>query len=148
VINQANPRGDFLMMAVPVAANGGVGPYSGDPLIFGDGEIAGSDLAGVAENSYTPPTGVPNPEGIGVAFIGVFFLTVVALDGLSPASGEAIYPGDRIFASGGTYDQTTGCTYGFTLDANHASGVYFGNALDNVPAGQTATIRVRLKVGG
>jgi hypothetical protein len=146
VINQANPRGEFLMMAVPVAANGGVGPYSGDVLMFGASSV--NQMAGVAENGYTPPTGVPNPEGIGVAFIGVFFLPVVALNGLSPASPTAIYPGDRVYASGGTYDQTTGCTYGFTLDANSSTGAHFGNALDYVPAGQTATIRVRLKVGG
>lgn len=147
MINQANPRGEFLMMAVPTAANGGAGPYSGDVLLFGDNE-AGAAMAGVAANSYTPPTGIPNPEGIGVQFIGVFFLSVVALDGLSPANPEAIYPGDRIYASGGSYDSTTGCTYGCTLDANDGTGIYFGNALDYIPAGQTATIRVRLKVGG
>lgn len=146
--NQAEAYGFNLMMAVPVAANGGVGPISNDPLMFGDSEQLGGNLCGVATNSYTPPTGIANPEGIGVAFVGVFFLSVVGLDGLSPATGEAIKPGDRIFASGGTYDATTGCTYGFTLDANDASGVYFGNALDAVVAGQTTTIRVRLKVAG
>jgi hypothetical protein len=145
MINQANPRGEFLMMAVPIAANGGVGPISGDFLLFGDDDGA---LAGVAQNSYTPPTGVPNPEGIGVQFIGVFFLPVVAVDGLSPANSVAIQPGDRIYASGGTYDATTGCTYGATLDHNEATGMYIGNALDAVVAGQTTTIRVRLKVTG
>jgi hypothetical protein len=118
--------------------------------MFGDSEQLGGNLCGVATNSYTPPNsfGTPNPQGVNVCFVGVFFLSVVALDGLSPATGEAIKPGDRIFASGGTYDATTGCTYGFTLDANDASGVYFGNAIDAVPAGQTSTIRVRLKVTG
>src|SRR5271169_6496769 len=135
------------MMAVPAAANGGAGPYSGDVLLFGDNE-AGASLAGVAQNSYTPPTGIPNPEGVGVQFIGVFFLTVVALNQLSPGTGVAIAPGDPVYADGGTYDATTGCTYGFTLDANEATGHYFGNALDAVASGQTAIIRVRLKVTG
>lgn len=153
MINQANPRGEFLMMAVPVADNSGVGPISGEPLIFGTAPGTDTDdpnacLAGVAQNSYTPPTGIPNPEGVGVQFIGVFFLSVTALDGLSPATGVAIAPGDRIFADGGTYDATTGCTYGFTLNADFTEGIYFGNALDAVASGQTATIRVRLKVTG
>ena len=157
MINQANARGEFLMMAVPVADNTGVGPISGEPLLFGliagnsdDDSIASDNfgLAGVAQNSYTPPTGIPNPEGVGVQFIGVFFLSVTALDGLSPASGRALAPGDRVYADGGTYDATTGCTYGFTLNADFVEGVYFGNVLDAVPAGTTATVRVRLKVGG
>jgi hypothetical protein len=133
------------MMAVPTAANSGVGPISGDLLLFGD---SNGVLAGVASSSYTPPTGIANPEGVGVDFIGVFFLSVVALDGLSPANAVAIQPGNRVYASGGTYDSTTGCTYGCTLDFNHATGLYIGNALDAVVAGQTATIRVRLKVAG
>src|SRR5271169_2224352 len=137
------------MMAVPVADNGGVGPISGEPLMFGKNT---SDitrvLTGVAQNSYTPPTGIPNPEGVGVQLIGVFFLTVVALNQLSPGTGVAIAPGDPVYADGGTYDATTGCTYGFTLDANEATGHYFGNALDAVASGQTAIIRVRLKVTG
>ncbi len=147
--NTALNRGEFIMMAVPTAANGGDGPNSGDFLMFGNTvDTPEGNLAGIASNSYTPPTGIPNPLGIGVQFIGVFFLSVEALDGLSPASGTAINPGDRIYASGGTYDATTGCTYGCTLDANSASGTYIGNALDAIPAGQTAVIRVRLKVTG
>lgn len=144
MINNALNRGEFIMMAVPTADNAGAGPVTGEPLMFG----ANGELAGVASNSYTPPTGIPNPQGVGVQFIGVFFLSVQALDGISPASGVAIHPGDKIYASGGTYDATTGCTYGFTLDANSSTGKYFGNALDAIPSGQTATIRVRLKVSG
>lgn len=142
-INNANPRGEFLMMAVPVADNNGVGPLSGEPLMFGNPP----SLAVTAQNAYTPPTGVPNPQGVGCQFIGVNFLSVSANDGASPPSGIAIKPGDKVYASGGTYDATTGCTYGFALDAN-SSGHYFGNALDAIPSGQTATIRVRMKVAG
>lgn len=147
-VNNANPRGEFLMMAVPTADNNGLGPISNEPLLFGNLTNSGGNLAGVAQNSYTPPTGIPNPQGIGVAFIGVFFLSVVGLDGLSPATPKALAPGDRVYASGGTYNAATGCTYGFTLDANGNTGVYFGNVLDTVVAGQTTTVRVRLKVGG
>jgi hypothetical protein len=146
MINQANARGEFLMMAVPVADNGGQGPLSSEPLLFG--ASATGIMAGVAQSSYMPPTGVPNPEGIGVQFIGVFFLTVFANDGASPAGGVAINPGDRVYASGGTYDAPTGCTYGFVLDANSSTGKYFGNSLDAIPSGQSATVRVRLKVTG
>ena len=145
MINQANPRGEFLMMAVPAADNAGVGPLSGEPLMFGD--VTTHRLCGVAQNSYTPPTGIPNPEGVGVQFIGVFFLSVAANNESSPPSGVAIAPGDPVFATGGTYDATTGCTYEFVLDAN-TSGQYFGNSLDTIPSGQSATIRVRLKVAG
>lgn len=144
-VNNANPRGEFLMMAVPTADNAGAGPVTGEPLMFGNASIG---LAGVAQNSYTPPTGVPNPQGVGVQFIGVFFLSVSGNLGDSPPTGAAINPGDRVYASGGTLDATTGCLYGFVLDANSSTGRYFGNALDAVPSGQTATIRVRLKVEG
>lgn len=143
--NTSLNRGEFMMMAVPTAPNGGDGPNSGDPLMFGSAASIG--LSCVASNSYTPPTGIPNPQGIGCQFIGVFFLSVIALDGLSPASGVAINPGDKVFADGGTLDATTGCYYGFVLDGNTAAR-YFGNALDAIPSGQTAVIRVRLKVTG
>ncbi len=143
--NTSLNRGEFIQMAVPTAPNAGVGPNSGDPLMFGKTGAPG--LACVASNSYTPPTGIPNPLGIGCQFIGVFFLSVAATDGASPPSGVAINPGDKIFAGGGTLDATTGCYYGFTL-STIATGRYYGNALDAIPSGQTAVIRVRLKVSG
>ena len=59
-----------------------------------------------------------------------------------------INPGDRVYAFGGAIDVTTGCLYGFSLNTNSNVGWYYGNSLDAIPAGQTATIRVRLKVGG
>jgi hypothetical protein len=133
-------------MPVPVADNGGVGPVTGEPLMFGSSGSVG--LSCVAQNSYTPPTGIPNPDGIGCAFIGAFFLSVNANDGASPPSGVAINPGDKIYAEGGTYDSVTGCYYGFVLNTQSSGTRYFGNALDAIPAGQTATIRVRLKVAG
>lgn len=143
MINTAINRAEFIQMAVPIAANAGVGPISGDLLLFG----ANGELAGIAESSLTPPTGVVNSDGIGVAFIGAFFLSVAANDGASPPVGVAIHPGDKIFASGGTYDATTGCRYGCTL-STAVGGKYVGNSLDGLASGQTAVIRVRLKVSG
>jgi hypothetical protein len=39
----------------------------------------------------------------------------------------------------------TGCLYGFTLDGNSSGGVKFGVTLDPIVAGQTTTVRVKLK---
>lgn len=131
-------------MPVPSADNAGVGPISGEPLMFGQAGAAG--LAGVAQNSYTPPTGIPTGT-VSVDFEGAYFLTVIAKSSISPSTGKAINPGDKIYADGGTLDTVTGCLYGFTLDAN-SNGLYFGNALDALTSASTGTIRVRLKVTG
>ena len=144
--NKALQRGARITMAVPIAANAGVGPISGDPLVFGRGTSPAFGLAGVAINSYTPPTGTPTGN-IGVDFEGVFFLSVVAKTAIG-GGNLAFAPGDQVFADGGTYDVTTGCLYGFTLNGNSTSGAYYGNVLDAIVAGQTATVRVRLKENG
>lgn len=140
--NQNLARAEFITMPVPAADNAGAGPLTGEPLMFGNTPA----MAAVAENSYTPPTGIPTGN-VGCAFIGSFLLSVTAKSSLSPSVNKAVAPGDRVYADGGTYDAVTGCTYGFTLDAN-SGGYYFGNALDAVVAGATTTIRVRLKVAG
>lgn len=146
--NEAIERAEYLAIAAPIAANSGVGPISGDPLIMGLQNSPSASLACVAETSYTPPGSLTPTGNISVKFIGAFFLTVSAKSSINPGTGKAINPGDRVYADGGTTDPTTGVLYGFTLDANSSTGWYFGNALDAIPAGQTATIRVRLKVGG
>ncbi len=139
--NENLVRAEDITMAAPVAANSGVGPISGDPLLFGK-------LAGIAETSYTPPTGVATGN-ISVKFIGAFLLSVTAKSSLSPSVNAAIAVGDKIYADGGTLaSDGSNCTYGFTLDNNSSTGVYFGNALDAITAGSTSTIRVRLKVSG
>ncbi len=152
--NTVNNRGEFLTMPAPSYTNsetnvtGGptpmVGPISGDPLMYGRGTCPGFGLAVVAETSLTPPTGVSTGD-ISCAFIGVHMLSVVAA--LINATSTLIAPGDKVYACGGTYDVTTGCLYGFTLRPD-PTGAYYGNALDTVVGGQTASIRVRLKVGG
>lgn len=144
--NENLSRAEDITMAVPAAANSGVGPISGDPLIFGRGTSPGFGLAGVAETSYTPPSGVTTGN-ISVKFIGAFLLSVIAKDAVG-GSNLAINIGDKVYAEGGTYDPVTGCYYGFSLTANSATGIYYGNALDAIAAGSTSTIRVRLKVSG
>jgi len=145
-VNQTNINGDYLTIAAPVAANSGVGPISGDPLVFGRGTSPSFGLACVAQTSYTPPTGTPTGN-ISVDLTGVWNLSVVAKASVG-GGGVAIAIGDKVYAEGGTYDVTTGCLYGFTLTTNATSGVYFGNALDAIASGQTAIIRVRLKKAG
>ena len=145
--NRTLKRGAQITMPVPAADNGGVGPVSGEPLLFGTGTAPSYGLAGVAQNSLTPPTGISTGT-VSVDFEGVYFLSVTAKSSLSPSTGKAIAPGDKIYADGGTYDSVTGCTYGFTLDANSSTGIYFGNSLDALSSAATGTVRVRLKVTG
>lgn len=145
-VNQTNINGDYLTIAAPVAANGGVGPNSGDPLMMGQGTSPGFGLAMVAQTSYTPPTGTPTGN-ISVDLTGVWNLSVVAKLSIG-GSGNAINPGDKIYYAGGTYDATTGVWYGGTLNCDATNGIYFGNALDAISSGQTAVIRVRLKKAG
>lgn len=144
--NQTNINGDYLTIAAPAAANSGVGPISGDPLVYGRGASPSFGLAGVAQTSYTPPTG--NPTGnISLCLTGDWNLPVLAKDNIG-GSAITLGQGDRVYATGGTYDVATNCLYGFTLTGNATTGVYFGNVLDGVSAGATAIVRVRLKKNG
>lgn len=145
--NEFNSRAEFLTMSVPLAANGGIGPLSGDPLMFGLANSPSCAIAAVASTSETPPGSLIPTGNIGIKLVGAFFFPVTAGDG-TPGTAKAINPGDRVYAFGGAIDATDGCLYGFSLNTNSQVGWYYGNALDAIPAGQTATIRVRLKVGG
>lgn len=87
----------------------------GDPLIVG-GEPC------VALDSYQANVG-----GCTALFNGSFNLPVVAKNSLSPSTGLAIKPGDKVYADGGVLDATTNVRSGFTLDANSSSGIFFGN---------------------
>lgn len=142
-VNQNLANGDWITMAVPAAA----AVLSGDPLVFGRGASPAFGLAGVAQTSYTPPTGTPTGN-VSVCFTGVHLLAVRGADAPSGGSNVAINPGDKVYADGGTYDPVTGCLYGFSLTADATLGCYFGNALDAVAGGATTTIRVRLKKSG
>ncbi len=147
--NEANRRGENLTIAAPSAPHSGVGPQSGDPLVIGTGDSPDFGLACVVENSYTQPSGLTPTGNIPVQFIGVFFLAVQGKVDVHGGGNVALNPGDQVFAdTDGTRDATTGVYYGFTLDGNDESGIYFGNVLDAVSSGATTTVRVRLKVGG
>ena len=143
--NQTDIQGMNLTMACPIGANSGVGPISNDPLVFGRGTSPSFGLAGVAQSSYTPPTGVPSGS-CSIAFWGVFNLSVVGKASVGGA-GLAFFPGDPVYAAGGTYDPTTGCLYGFVLNGDGTNGVKFGVVLDPVLSGATTIVRVRLKTG-
>lgn len=142
--NEADFRGDMLTMAAPSAANSGAGPNSGDPLVYGQGTSPAFGMACVAETSYTQPSGLVPTGNISAKFVGVFFLPVVGKTSIG-GSSKALAIGDKVYADGGSYDPVTGCTYGFTLDANSSTGINFGTTLDPVVAGQTTTVRVKLK---
>lgn len=152
-VNEVNFRGTMLTVAAPIAANSGVGPISGDPLIIGTGTSPTFGIACIAETSYTPATGTATGN-IAIKTEGVFQLSVLPQTAPNGGSNHAIAPGDRIYAGNdGTYDATTGIYYGFTLcgagGVAAASGIHFGNSLDTLAGGSTpAKIRVRLKNGG
>lgn len=151
--NKVFNRGVDLTIAAPAAANSGVGPNSGDPLIFGTGTSPSFGIACVAQTSYTPPSGLTPSGNISIDTEGVFSLLVTPQQ--SPGgTSQNIKPGDRIYAANdGAYDSTTGCYYGFSLCPGGgiaaASGIHFGNSLDTLAGGATkGYIRVRLKNGG
>lgn len=136
--NKAAERFSSFTLAMPT----GINIASGQPLMLGNKYTA----AGVtidAQNTSNPPYDANNGF-LGVDFEGAFFLTVVAETLGSVSAGANIRVGDAVYASGGTYDPTTGITYGFTLCAD-TTGDLFGIALQAVTAGSTAIIPVLLK---
>jgi hypothetical protein len=142
--NEADFRGDMLTIAAPAAANGGVGPNSGDPMMLGTGTSPGFGMAGVCETSYTEPSGLVPTGNVSVKFVGVFFLSVLGKSSIGGA-GLAFAPGDKVYYAGGTYDPTTGWWYGGTLCGDKVNGAAFGVTLDPIVSGQTTTVRVKLK---
>lgn len=142
--NEALQRAESFYIAAPIAANSGVGPNAGDPLIWGLANSPSNSVALVAETSYTPPGSLTPTGNIAVKSVGAFFLSVVAKTSINPGTGKAINPGDPVYADGGTQDTTTGILYGFTLNVNNSTGWFFGHAMDAIASNQTATIRVKL----
>lgn len=143
--NECDFRGDMLTIAAPAAANSGVGPNSGDPMVLGTGTSPSFGMAGVCETSYTEPSGLVPTGNVSVKFVGVFFLAVRGYNAPTGGSTHAFAPGDIVYYSGGTYDATTGWWYGGVLCFDATNGVKFGTTLDAVVAGQTTTVRVKLK---
>lgn len=122
---------------------------SGQPLLFGRNETNSHIMSGVAVEAQTAAnsTGPPYDNNSGyltVDFEGSYGLTVVAETLGSPSAGAQINPGDAVYASGGTYDPTSGITYGFVL-CRDTNGTFFGIALAPVASGTSAIIPVLLK---
>lgn len=134
--NKALERATLITLAMPAAANSGVGPNANDPILVGK-------MAGVVTNNYTSPTGVVTGN-CAVDFEGAYFLTVTAKSSISPSVNAAINPGDPVYYDGGTLDATTNVTYGGTIDKNSSTGVFYGNSLDALTGGTTGVVRVRL----
>ena len=141
--NKAQERITGLQLTQP----SGVAINSGDVIIFGS--TNGKELVGIANMSQPASGTQPYDSNSGYFSIdteGVFNLSVKAQASVSPSAGAAIKPGDPVYAAGGTFDITTGVTYGSTLTRD-ATGTFIGLALDAIAAGSTATIRVALKGG-
>lgn len=133
-----------IQAAGAIADNAGVGPISGEPLIWGLGTSPQVALAVVAETSYTPPGGLVPDGQITVKCVGAFYLTVSAKSNINPGTGVAINPGDPIYADGGTLDATDGILFGITLNRNSTTGWFFGRAMAALASGQTGTLPVKL----
>ena len=120
----------------------GVNISSGQPLVFG--ETAGLPcVATEAQNTANPA--YDNASGyLTVDCEGVYNLTVLGETLGSVSAGAALNPGDKVFFSGGTYDKTSGITYGGTLCAD-PNGTFFGRVLQAVAAGATVTVPVILR---
>jgi hypothetical protein len=126
----------------------GVNIASGAACLFGRKEITGDPypaacVAQEAQNTTNPPYD-PNTGYLSFDFEGGYNLTVLAETLGSPSAGAAINTGDAIYYSGGTYDPTSGITYGGTL-CRDTNGTFFGRAMAPVLAGTSAIISVMLR---
>ncbi len=112
----------------------------------GDAVLLGT-VPAVALDDYQANTG-------GTTFLlsGSFTLTVVAVTVISPPSGSAVKPGDKLYYDGGTLDSTTNVTTGGTIDKNSSTGVFFGHLDPNnatiLSTATSTTAVVELVTGG
>lgn len=145
--NKALERAVVLSMRTPAAVK------SGQMLVFGAvgaPAVAGQQntlLFGIATEDATDAFGNVKPF-IGVDREGAFNLAVQGEFGC-PLVLHGFKPGDPVYAdingAGSSYDATTNCWTGFTLNGD-SGGVWVGNVLDVVTAGTgTTTVRVALR---
>jgi predicted RecA/RadA family phage recombinase len=106
---------------------------SGDPVLIGT-------LPAVALDSYNSNSG-----GTVFRFAGTCEFTVIAATVVSPVTGSAAKPGDKIYATG-TLDATTNVTTGLTL-SKASGGTLFGSYDGaGITSGSTDTAaRVKLR---
>jgi hypothetical protein len=140
-INQCYEDFTRFMLQAPT----GITINSGDVLIFGKGTKAMVGVAQTAQSS-TNPVYDDNSGFITVQVSGAVNLAVSGFTQKSPSAGAPINRGDAVYADGGTFDATSGITYGSAIDAD-SGGTFIGIAMDPVLAGATTTIRVILKNG-
>src|SRR5688572_5828769 len=90
-------------------------------------------LPGVAVDDYTAQNG-----GTTFRFAGTFSLTVIGATVVSPITGSAVKPGDKLYATG-TLDATTNITYDVTI-SKASGGVHIGSyAGTGIVSGTTDT---------
>lgn len=132
---------------IQVTQPAGIAITSGALYLFGRGTHV---MVGVAAEAQPASGTQPFDSNSGFFVLdcdGAFNLTVHATTLGSPSAGAQIRPGDAVYADGGTYDVTTGITYGSTLSAD-TTGTFVGIALQGIAAGLTAIIPVMLKSAG
>ncbi len=104
---------------------------AGDPVLLGT-------IPAVALDNYSATTG-------GTTFLcnGSFVLTVIAATVVSPVTGSAAKPGDKVYATG-TLDSTTNVTTGLTI-SKATGGTLFGHidpSYSTITSGTTDTAAV------
>lgn len=134
-------------IGVPQSGGANVAIASGAAVLYGNQNTNSHPMCGVAAEATTAtPASAPydaNVPFFTVDFEGCYNLTVEATTQKSPSAGAAINPGDVVYYDGGTYDVSTGLTYGGVLDVD-TGGVPFGRSMDALAAGQTGVLRIIL----
>jgi hypothetical protein len=144
--NKAVERFSTLTLLMPV----NVAIASGAPVLLGRSQGGQSHLmAGVTQDAQPNPLTLNLPYDsctgyLSVDFEGAYNLSVQAETLGCPSAGAAINTGDSLFYSGGTYDPTSGITYGGVL-CKDTGGDFYGIALAPLAAGTTGIIPVMLK---
>lgn len=116
----------------------------GDLLIWGQGTHVLIGIANDGQNLTTKPPYYSNDGYLSLDTEGAFNLTVSAFVSSSPSAGAAVNRGDALYADGGTFDITTGITYGSKITKD-STGTFIGLAEGTLAAGTTGTIGVTLK---
>jgi len=88
-------------------------------IVAGDPVLIGGVLPAVALESYNSALG-----GATFRLSGTFALTLIAATVVSPITGSAVKPGEKVYATG-TTDNTTGVIYALVL-SKASGGVHFG----------------------
>lgn len=97
-------------------------------------------LPGVAVDDYNAANG-----GTTFRFAGVFSLTVLAATVVSPVTGSAVKPGDKLYATG-TLDSTTNVTTDLTISKASGGtliGSYAGTGITSATTDTSALVKLK-----